>query len=294
VTNLERHYRRLLACYPRDHRERHGEEMLGVLLASGQPGWRETANLLWNAFRLHLRRVVAADGGIDPRDVLSIVGLLGPVALLAGATTGLHEAAWFIKAGSLWDMPLWSQFKEAPVFLVWLIVGVCALAGRHRVAAVGAWLATAGFVALAVFSPWWPPVDPGWVLLGALTAVALTWFPPRRLVGGKAVLILSGTVIAAVALGVFGYGDERVEWARLAVLAVGAVAASAPATRVGRRAALVLLVPVMTAVLGHYLWAERIPDSARTAIFYCVPVVVLLALGGLPRRIRRRRKNSAT
>lgn len=290
MTNLERHYRRLLALYPRDHRERHGDEMLGVLLAAGR---RDTANLLWNAFRLHLRRVVAADGGIDPRDVLSIVGLLGPVALLAGAATGLHEMAWFIQAGSLWEMPLWSQFKEGPVFAAWVVVGVCALAGWHRVAAVGAWLATAGFVALALFSPWSPPVDPGWVLLGALTSVALTWFPPRGLVGGRAVLILAVTVIAANAFGVFGYGNTKLEWARIGVLVVGIVAASAPSTRVGRRGALVLLVPVMTAVLGTYLWVVRIPDSARTAIFYAAPLVVLLALGGLPRRIRRRTQDSA-
>ena len=61
MSTAERRYRRLLAWYPRDHRERNGEEMLGVLLAGSSdrrgPRWRETVDLLWGAVRMHLRRV---------------------------------------------------------------------------------------------------------------------------------------------------------------------------------------------------------------------------------------------
>ena len=110
MSDLERRYRRLLACYPRDHRARHGEEMLAVLIAGAgdrsRPGWRESVNLLWAAVRLHLRRAVAADGGIDPREVLAVVSLLAPVVMLAGATTVLHEIGWWIKAGALAEMRL--------------------------------------------------------------------------------------------------------------------------------------------------------------------------------------------
>jgi hypothetical protein len=81
VTDLERHHRRLLALYPRDHRERHGEEMLDVLISRGRADRLDTVDLLWNAFRLHLRRMVAADGGIDPMDVLSTVARLGPICV---------------------------------------------------------------------------------------------------------------------------------------------------------------------------------------------------------------------
>ncbi|MGW5162218.1 hypothetical protein ACWEPN_42680, partial [Nonomuraea wenchangensis] len=38
MSSLETRYRRLLAAYPRDHRARHEEEMLGVLLAGARPG----------------------------------------------------------------------------------------------------------------------------------------------------------------------------------------------------------------------------------------------------------------
>jgi hypothetical protein len=37
ISALERRYRRLLAVYPPAHRRVHGEEMVGVLLASARP-----------------------------------------------------------------------------------------------------------------------------------------------------------------------------------------------------------------------------------------------------------------
>lgn len=299
MSTLERRYRRLLAYYPRDHRERHGEEMLGVLLADAgdrtRPGWRETANLLWAATRLHLRRMVAADGGINPRDVLAIVSLLGPLAVLGGASTTLHEVAWWVRTGALWQMPWWDQVPDAPVWGVWAVVAVLVLFRQRRGAAVGAWLGTAGFVAVEVFPDtyqrWWTGPDAGWVLLGALTAVALTWSPGlargRELVSRFAVLGMVATVVVAGALAVFGYGVEMAQWAWLVVLVVGTVAACAPWSRVGRRAALVLVTPVMTTLLVHVV-SGPLPKAAEVAFFFGVPLVVLLAVGGLPRRVVRR------
>lgn len=140
MSDLERRYRRLLACYPRDHRARHGEEMLAVLIAGAgdrsRPDWRESVNLLRAAVLLHLRRAVAADGGIGPREVLAIVSLLAPVVLLAGATTVLHEIGWWIKAGALAEMPWWQQVPDAPVWAVWLIAAMCTLLGLRRLAVV--------------------------------------------------------------------------------------------------------------------------------------------------------------
>jgi hypothetical protein len=313
VSDLERRYRRILALYPRDHRERTGEEMLGVLMAGtgdrSRPGWRETADLLWAAARLHLRRVVAADGGIDPRDVLAIVSLLAPVALLAGATTGLHELAWWVKAGALWEMPWSTQFPDAPVWVVWCAVAVLGLFRLRHIAAVSAWLGTAGFVIVVTVGPApypWTGVGAGWVLLGAITAAALTWSPGpargRELVGRHAIAVLAAAVAVTVASGVLGYGESVAQWLGLAMLFFGAVAACGPRSRAGRRAALVLVVPVMTALLGKAFLSSatdavslvRAPDAVVATVFYGVPVVVLLALGGLPRRIGRRRGGPVT
>ena len=301
MSGLERRYRRLLSWYPRDHRERHGEEMLVVLMSGAgdrdRPSVREFADLLWAAVRLHLRRVVATDGGVDPRDVLAIVSLLGPVALTAGATTGLHEIAWFVKAGALAEMPWLRQIPDAPVWVLWGVVAVLVLCGMRRTAAVFAWSATVGFVVLATFLSsqlWWGGMDAGWVLVGLLTAVALTWSPGpargRELVGRRGIVVMAVTVVVAVAMGVLGYSQPVVELLRLAVLVGGTVAACGSRSRVGRRAAVILLLPTMTTVLGFAQWLVigRIPVAAEVALFYGLPVVVLLALGGLPRRIGRR------
>ncbi|MCE6996461.1 hypothetical protein LZG04_16880 [Saccharothrix sp. S26] len=301
MSGLERRYRRLLSWFPRDHRERHGEEMLVVLMSGAgereRPTARDFADLLWAAVRLHARRVVAADGGVDPRDVLAVVSLLGPLALVTGATTGLHEVAWWVRAGALTQMPWSTQFPDAPVWLLWGVVAVLVLWGSRRAAAVVAWVATAGFVLLAAFYPaqhWWLGVDAGWVLVGLLTAAALTWSPGpvrgRELVGGRAVVVLAVTVAVAVGLGVLGHRLLPAELLRVVVLVGGTLAACGSRSRVGRRSALVLLLPVVTAALGVAQWLVlgRIPVAAEVALFYGLPVVALLALGGLPRRIRRR------
>ena len=301
MSGVERRYRRLLAWYPRDHRERHGEEMLAVLMAAAgdrdRPTRRDVVDLLWGAVRLHLRRVVAADGGVDARDVLAIVSLLGSVALLAGATTGLHEIAWWVRAGALAEMPWSTQFPDAPVWVLWAVVAVLVWRGFRRTAAVVGWAAVGCYVLLATLLPfqrWWTGFDSGWVLLGLLTAVALTWSPGpargRELVGRPAVLVLVGTVAASVVLGVLGYGDPLVVLLRFVLVVVGTVVACGARSRVGRRAALILLLPTVTALLGvaQVLLMTRIPTAAELALFYGLPVVVLLALGGLPRRVGRR------
>ncbi|QQQ73650.1 hypothetical protein IOD16_20435 [Saccharothrix sp. 6-C] len=301
MSGLERRYRRLLGWYPRDHRARHGEEMLAVLMAGAgdrtRPSRREHADLLWAAVRLHLRRVVAADGGVDARDVLAVVSLLAPVSLLAGATTGVHEVAWFVKAGSLGDMPWATQFPDAPVWGLWAVVAALVLLGRSRAGAVVAWAAVVSSVLVAVFFPhqhWWSGMDAGWILVGLLTAVALTWSPGpargRELAGGRAVPVMAATVGVTVVLGVFGHGVAPAELLGLAVVVVGTLVACGRRSRVGRRAALILLLPTVTAALGfaQLLLSLRMPTSLEVAVFYGLPVVALLALGGLPRRVRRR------
>ncbi len=301
MTEREQWYRRLLALYPRDHRDQHGEEMLDVLMAAdgdqGRPGWKDTADLLWGAFRLHLRRAVGADGGIDPRGVLAIVSLLGPVAVLAGATSSLHEVAWWADKGMLGELPLWTHAPDAPVWVVWLAVAVLAVLGKRRSAAVGAWVGAIGLVLVATVSQrsWqWAYAEAGWVLLGAVTAVALTFSPGpvrgRELAGRAPVLVMAATVVVVAALGVLAHRELLADAARLVVLVVGAAVAAGAGTRTGRRAALVLLVPVMTAVIEQVVMSFatfRPSDTVTALIFYGVPLVVLLALGGLPRGIRR-------
>ncbi|WP_033430835.1 hypothetical protein [Saccharothrix syringae] len=298
MTELERRYRRLLALYPRDHRERHGEEMLDVLLAGSagraRPGPRAAADVLWGAVRLHLRRVAAVDGGLVPGDVPAVVALLGPLALLTGVTTGLHEIAWWIKAGALWDMPWATQFPDAPLWVVWAAVAVLVLFTRlRRVAAAGAWAATAGSLLLETAWDrfWGTGYNTGWVLLGALTAAALTWSPGpargRELLPGRAVPVMIATVVAAVALGVLVGGGLQ-----FPVLVAGTVAACCHGTRTGRRAALVLALPAVSTLSAFALMVWVLPPPTTPVdgtLIRCLPVLLALLALGFPALVRRRR-----
>lgn len=315
-TGLAERYRRLLAWYPRDHRERHGEEMLAVLLDGAgertRPNRREIADLLRGALRLHLRRVVGADGGIDHRDVLAIVSLLGPVVLLAGAAPVLDWLVRWLRSGASWS---WARamidIPHALVWGTWFLVAVLSLARLRRTAAVAAWAGTAGFLFVPElgYLLFWDSVvaDTGWLLLGTVVATALTWSPgPARgweLVGGARIALLAAAVGTSVVLvvksfgtyGVLSYpvarvvdqhgtGELGVWCVALAALVGGALSAAGPRTREGRRAALVLCVPALVSVLMLVLPAGA-HLSAVAAVCYGVPLAVLLGSGGLPRRV---------
>ncbi|NUT51866.1 MAG: hypothetical protein HOV94_31920, partial [Saccharothrix sp.] len=246
MSELERRYRRLLALYPRDHRERHGAEMLAVVVAAAgdrtRPGVKNTADLLWGALRLHARRLVETDA----RDVLAIVSVLGPVAILAGASPSLHELAWWVRARSV---PPFEQIPDAPVWFAWLAVAVLALTGRRRAAAIVAWVGAAGLVALMVqpYMQWrWTTTEAGWVLLGVITAIALTR-SPRTAPGRAPVWVMAAAVGVYVLLEERAHGVQAAFWAAHLGYAFGAVAAAARfGSAAGFLAGLVLLAPIMT------------------------------------------------
>lgn len=296
MSELERRYRRLLALYPRDHRESTGEDMLGVLMAGAgdrtRPGWRETANLLWNAARLHLRRVFAADGGVDTRDVLAIVSLLGPLVILAEAVPGLHEVAWFLKTDGSLNIPWLYHAPDAPLWVLWLVVAVFAMRRWRVAAAIGAWLGTAGFVLLEIYVSYqhlWTSLDAGWVLLGALTALGLTFSPgPARglaLVRPRGVVVMAASVAVIGLLAVLTFSGLSDRWPWLVLLAACALIAAGN-SRVGRRAALILAVPLIPVLLWNIVGGFA--QEVNIVLYYGVPLLVVLAGGGLPRRPWRR------
>ncbi len=94
TTELERGYRRLVACYPRTFRRENEEEIVGVLLATApdgqrRPGIAESADLIRGAVRMRM--------GLSrsPRTVLNAVRLMyaGAAAQLAALVTFALTAA---------------------------------------------------------------------------------------------------------------------------------------------------------------------------------------------------------
>lgn len=145
---LERAYRRLLACYPWQHRREYEQEMLGVLLDDAAPGQRrprarDVLDLLRGAFRSHLRYAVTDVTDQRWRDAAAVLSVLAPLAMLAYTARPLLIT---LGAGLLyksWDFHPFLQWHSGFRAIAWVVVLTLALAGRHRIAAVGAWVAAA-------------------------------------------------------------------------------------------------------------------------------------------------------
>src|SRR5215472_13902374 len=84
---LEGGYRRLLRWYPPSYRKRHGDEILGVLMAAAQPGQRrsgarESLDLLWSALKIRIRMTLRGADNQPWADALALVGVLLPLLML--------------------------------------------------------------------------------------------------------------------------------------------------------------------------------------------------------------------
>ena len=187
ATVLEGRYRRLLAMYPAEHRRKHQDEMLGVLMTgarAGQhrPGLADTANLTWGALLIRLRP--ARPGTAWPlwRDALAVVSVLLPLMVLA--YSGLLGVATLatLRVGS----PIFNAFGgyEAKLLGGWAIVAVLALLRLRRTAALAAaalliWLAYS-FADAPNWSYISAPSMLGLSVAGLETAALLASRGPRR------------------------------------------------------------------------------------------------------------------
>ncbi len=170
ATVLEGRYRRLLAMYPAEHRRKHQDEMLGVLMTgarAGQhrPGLADTANLVWGALLIRLRPARAGTAWPLWRDALAVVSVLLPLIVLA--YSGLLDVALLamLRAGSpLFDAVVRS---DAEFLGGWMIVAVLALLRRRRTAA----LAT---VALLIWLAYSSSATPNWSYIDAAAILRLS------------------------------------------------------------------------------------------------------------------------
>lgn len=297
MNDLERRYRRLLALYPRAHRAAHGEEMLGVLLEGAEnrsaPGAAETWDLLRGAAQVHWRHALS---GHDRRDTLAIVSLLAPVLLLTGATSTVREIRSVARLDG-WPLRMWlGALADAPVWSAWLAAVVLGVCGMRRASVVLAWLATAALVTVTILDParhWLPDVTAGWVLLSVFAALAMTASPgPRRgfaLLGRLRLSILVGTVAVLLALTTTARGMHLplAELVQLVVLVVGVFAACRVSTRSGRRAALILLAPLIAVPVAARVLGRLDVYPVLPIVFYAIPAVVTVGIAVLLHRFDR-------
>ncbi|MFE0023672.1 hypothetical protein [Amycolatopsis sp. NPDC059021] len=304
-TALERRYRRLLALYPRAHRAAHGEEMLGVLLdgAAGRsrPGRAETVDLVWGAVQVRWQHALSGHRGRDRRDTLAMVSLVAPVLLMLGASWSLREIVGLARA-DVWVQRLWlGALADVLVFSAWPAALVLGLFGMRRASVVLAWLATAALIMVVVVDlglHWPAELAAGWVLLSVFAAVAVTVSPgPRRgrdLLGLSRMIILAGTAAVLFLLTATRLGTHLplAELVRMVVLVIGVLAACRPGTRSGRRAAAIVLTPLIAVPVT----SRVILDSDAYLIFgnpilsiitYSAPVAITVGFAALLHRFDR-------
>ncbi|MEV3927123.1 hypothetical protein [Actinomadura coerulea] len=162
MSALELRYRRLLACYPADHRAEHGEEMLDVLLSAARPGQTrpspaDAADLLLGAVRIRLRRATGDATGSPWPGALAVAGFVSMMMLVAdGVRFAVNVPQTGMLAGERMDLgaTLWGvlpmYFGTAPFWLAWAVIAVLAWRGARRHAATAACTVTVAQIVLAI------------------------------------------------------------------------------------------------------------------------------------------------
>jgi hypothetical protein len=184
---LEARYRRLLAMYPAEHRRKHQDEMLGVLMTgarAGQhrPGLADTANLAWGALLIRLRPARPGTAWPFWRDALAVVSVLLPLMVLA--YSGLLSVATLatLRVGS----PIFNALagSDAKFLGGWTIVAALALLRLRRTAALVSVALLIWLVYSSADVPNWSYIDaPSMrsLCVAGLEIVALVASPgPRR------------------------------------------------------------------------------------------------------------------
>ncbi|MEU9828815.1 hypothetical protein [Micromonospora chersina] len=207
---LEQVYRRLLICYPREHRLRYEEEMLGVLLDDAAPNQRmpstsEVLDLLGGAVRAHLRQVGARLSADAWRAAAAFLGLLAPLLLCAHSARLPVLHLTLLAAG--YPQGLGEAGSRLPWILsvAWLAVAVLVACGQRRVAvalavtgaALQAVEATDGYVQGFTVFDLWPAVL---AVMGAVAlAVPVSRAGPAVLAGWRVGLLSVAAVVTAAA-----------------------------------------------------------------------------------------------
>ncbi|GAA3470539.1 hypothetical protein [Nonomuraea roseola] len=261
--------------------------MIGVLLAGSRPGQTrphlaDTADLLAGAVRIHCRRAFGTVSAPAWRDAMAAGMALWPLLILTD--TLARQVLSLAQSGpdllSYWMQEPWSLLHWARPIIVFALP-VLAVVLRHR------GIATLGALAFVLYlsgrSPLTLPLalpNVGLPLLAQVVAVAAAFTRPARngmsLIYRRTLMLwmlfgLIGLVASKVGRGVLdaATNHEIALWKPVPWLIIMAAAAGyAARSVVGRRAALLLSLPV--AALGDLGKLPSLPTSVALAQIGCV------------------------
>ncbi|WP_433250620.1 hypothetical protein ACQPYK_04485 [Streptosporangium sp. CA-135522] len=313
MSDLERHYRRLLRLYPRDHRARHEEEMLGVLMAAAKPGRRhphpqDVADLISGAAAIRLRRPISPQSLMWWRDAARVAAALGPLVLLIQQfPEAVRDIGRYIQRGPEPGVLSTGTVVEQTLgLLVYVVVTVLAWHDYRRIPAGLAWTWTIwlGSDMIIPSSYTWSSsqlLPLGLLLLSyATVAVLLTGTAhPRRgvqLVGRRRILIWFAVVLGATTVIRLwpATGAAQLLW-ELVPLGLTAIACGMAARSPLGRRSIVLLAPVflpvaLMGVLFKAMWSW-LAESSSTGVTQAIVVVcAALAVFGITVHLAGRRQ----
>ncbi|GAA4235228.1 hypothetical protein FHR32_006709 [Streptosporangium album] len=277
MSPLEARYRRLLACYPAEHRARHGEEMIGVMLAGAEPGRRhpdprEVFDVVRGGVQIRLQWFLGPEAAAHWRDALNVAAIIAPLYLLIVQAGGSVVMLWPTDP----NFVVYNLLSFASLLPYAVIVGL-ALRGLRWTAAALAWIwAVWGTVLVAVSTanmieqaggPGAHPlgtvpslIDYALGALPALVVALLLTVAPRPAEGAALIghqgllrwaLISTVALMAATALW-YGWSDDDYANTLLAPALIAMACGAGSRTPVGRRVIL-LLFPVLLLMYGDNL-----------------------------------------
>ncbi|MFC4117508.1 hypothetical protein [Nonomuraea zeae] len=300
MSELERHYRRLLRLYPRDHRARHEEEMLGVLMAAAEPGRRrphpqDVADLIGGAAAIRLRRPISPQSLMCWRDAARVAAVLAPLVLLIQQfPVVVREIGMYIQRGPEPGVLSTGDVVEQTLgLLVYVAVTVFAWHDHRWIAAGLAWAWTIWLGTDMII----PTYDWGWgfsqllplgLLLLPYVAVAVlltgTAHPLRgvQLVGRRRILIWFAVFLGATTVIRLLAANTVLWWESVPLGLTALVCGMAAGSPLGRRSIVLLASVFLPVVLRLVLfvavwswWGESSFTGVAQAIgMVCAALVV--------------------
>jgi hypothetical protein len=288
-SRLERRYRRLLACYPADHRRAHGQEMLDVLMTgarAGQrsPGLAESADLIWGAVQVRIRPGASADPGW--REALALLSVILPMVMVVDtvAASALTQS----------ENVLFDPLALAANLIVQgqLVVAILVLLRLRRVAATVSVGMLIWYAVIAATGPGTSAYDPPaglmfYLFLFGLEAVALVASPgPQRglrLLNWRRspLLLVAGVAVAIVQTSVNfhrGWGHDVIAVAGIVAIVVLA-AGMGLASRTSRRILVLLTVPAYCLAASLLIGGVSPgPVTLASALVVDLPPLAILGL----------------
>jgi hypothetical protein len=301
MNDPESRFRRLLAFYPKDHREEYGEEMLGVLLADGRTGPGVTADLVRAALGARFRQAAASlrdemrDDGW--RHAAFAVQFFGSLLLLAMA---VRRFAMVILTMVRWPDHDISPFYGVDVVrtLGWAVAVTGAVLGIRLLGVAGAAAGLAG-EAVAPFRYYLDTpaqvLNAYWIIMAASVVLIAAAVSTRRAAPrGWPFVAAAGAMLIAQGLAPFGL--------RMPMFGAAAALALIGVVRVNseiRGRVIVFAVPVLAVFplvrLGFAGFVEhnmRHPEAialigpVQWAVLVLVPPIAFVVAAGVGRRFR--------